>query len=52
MGKGSQGGGVVASGSLHRGEKIKREKGKIKVTKVIVQERGIFDDFLHGERTS
>lgn len=40
---------VGASGSLHtRGEKIKGDKGKINVTKVIVQERDIFDDFVHG----
>lgn len=53
MGKGSGGGGLVASGSLHRrGEKIKGDKGKINVTKMIVQESDIFDDFLHGERTS
>lgn len=39
----------MASGSLHRrGEKIKGDKGKINVKKVIVQENDIFDGFLHG----
>lgn len=33
-------------------KKIKGNKGKINVTKMIVQESDIFDDFLHRERTS
>lgn len=33
-------------------KKIKGDKGKINVTKMIVQESDIFDDFLRGERTS